>query len=70
MQMPVSIRQHIEQIRTYAAMAAAKAHGSQTKELVTLLHSSADELDTTARLMFAALGPDRATKPLGSPGSE
>ena len=69
MQMPVGIRQHIEQIRTYAAMAAAEAHGSQTKELAALLYSSADDLEITARLMFTALGPDRATKPLGLPGS-
>ena len=28
--------QHIEQIRAYAAMAAAEAHGSQAKELAAL----------------------------------
>jgi hypothetical protein len=44
MQMPSSIQLHVEQIRAYATMAAAEAHGSQAKELVTLLHRSADEL--------------------------
>ena len=67
MQMPYGIRKQVEQIRTYAARAAAEAHGSQTKELVTLLHSSADDLEATARLVFAALGSDPALKPLGLP---
>jgi hypothetical protein len=75
-QMPFGIRQQVEQIRAYAAMAAAEAHGSQAKELVTLLHRSADDLEITARLMFNALGPDPtylsrpASNPLWPPGSE
>jgi hypothetical protein len=76
MQMPFGIKQHVEQIRAYAAMAAAEAHGSQAKELVTLLHSSADDLETIARLLFAAMGPDPAypswqaptSKPFWPPG--
>jgi hypothetical protein len=57
-QMPFGIRQQVEQIRTYAATAAAEARGSQAKELVVLMNRSADDLEITARLMFNALGPD------------
>jgi hypothetical protein len=67
MQMPFGIRQHAAQIRAYAVMVAAQAHSSQAKELVKLLHCSADELETTARLVFAALGPDPTSLSL-SPG--
>jgi hypothetical protein len=60
MQMPFGIRQHVEQIRAYAAMVAAEAHGSQAKDLVTLLHWSADDLEATARVIFNALGSNPA----------
>jgi hypothetical protein len=68
MQMPFNIRQQVEQIRAYAALAAAEAHGSQAKELVTLLQRSADDLEITARLMVNALGPDPTC--LSRPGSK
>jgi hypothetical protein len=58
MQMPFGIRQQVEQIRSYAAMVAAEAQGSQTKELAVLMYRSADDLELTAQFVFAALGPD------------
>jgi hypothetical protein len=69
MQMPFGIRQQVEQIRAYAAMVAAEAQSSQAKELVALMHRSADDLELTARFVFAALGPDPTylTRPVSDP---
>jgi hypothetical protein len=58
--MPFGIRRRVQQIRAYAAMAEAEAHSNQVKELVTVLHMSADDLENMARLIFHALGPDPA----------
>ena len=66
MQMPLGIRQHVEQIHAYAAMIAAEAHSSQAKQLVALLHGSADDLEITARHVFTALGLAPAPAPLNS----
>ena len=56
MQMPFGTHQHVQQIRAYAATAEANAQGSRSKELVTLLHRTADDLEIISRLMFTALG--------------
>jgi hypothetical protein len=48
MQMPFGLRQQVEQIRVYAAMVAVETHSSQAKELVALLHKTADDLEITA----------------------
>jgi hypothetical protein len=53
--MPFGIRQQVDQIRAYAAR--AEAQSGQAKELVTLMHRSADDLEYTAHILFAALGP-------------
>ena len=69
MQMPFGIRQQVEQIRAYAAMVAAEAQSSQAKELVALMHRSADDLELTARIVLNALGPDPTylSRPVCSP---
>jgi hypothetical protein len=75
-QMPFGLRQQVEQIRAYAAMVAAETHSSQAKELVALLHKTADDLEITARTVLTTLGPDPtnlsrpASNPLWPPRSE
>jgi hypothetical protein len=69
MKMPFGIRRQVEQIRAYAGRVAAEAQSSQAKELAVLLDQSADDLELTARFVFAALGPDRThlSWPAGNP---
>jgi hypothetical protein len=69
MQMPFGLRQQVEQIRAYAAMVAAETHSSQAKELVALLHKTADDLEITARTVLTTLGPDltNLSRPASNP---
>jgi hypothetical protein len=74
-QMPFGLRQHVQQIRAYAAMVAAETHSNQAKELATLLYKTADDLEITARTVLTTLGSDPAhlsrpaSNPLWPPGS-
>ena len=60
--MPFGIRQQVERIRTYATKVAAEAQSDLAKELVPLLHKSAENLELSTQFISTALGPNRTSR--------